>query len=221
MTTEELKAALTEVIQDSGLILQVRQTGSQLVIMMNCPHQNVDARFQDTAAKLLETLIALDLPKITSAKFYGRYAGNPKPTWQQAQPLAAPLSSANSTQIKEESPMAVKTFVNKKNQAPSDSPPALNNVPSLLTSNLAVPILLAGILGVQILTGLAAMVSQPQADPVQWEYKVEAVPDLSFTEAMNRYGAEGWDLVTARRARDPVTDEFSYECIFKRVAQDD
>ena len=50
---------------------------------------------------------------------------------------------------------------------------------------------------------------------VEWEYKIEAVPDLIFTQSMDMYGKEGWELVTARRAVDDGTA--SYECIFKRV----
>jgi hypothetical protein len=34
---------------------------------------------------------------------------------------------------------------------------------------------------------------------------------------MNELGEEGWELVFARRAQDSITDEFSYECIFKRA----
>ncbi len=49
----------------------------------------------------------------------------------------------------------------------------------------------------------------------KWEYKVESVPDTSFATTMNKLGAEGWEVVFARRARNSL-DEFSYEMIFKR-----
>ena len=110
--------------------------------------------------------------------------------------------------------MAVKTLVTKK-QGTSSPQNILKNLPELQVSGLLVPALLAGILGVQLLTGLATLFSKPA--PVQWEYRVEAVPDITFTETMDLYGSDGWELVTARRAQDSVTDEFSYECIFKRL----
>ena len=48
----------------------------------------------------------------------------------------------------------------------------------------------------------------------KWEYKVETPMDAFFTTSMNNYGDDGWELVTARRAKGAL-DEFGYECIFK------
>jgi hypothetical protein len=86
-----------------------------------------------------------------------------------------------------------------------------------------VPALLAGILLVQVSTVIVGLWSTPDVSiaPVTWEYKIESVPDLLFTETMDSYGTGGWELVIARRAQNPITDDFSYECIFKRVAQVD
>lgn len=50
----------------------------------------------------------------------------------------------------------------------------------------------------------------------QWEYLIEAVPDILFEDTMDTYGRDGWELVFARRARSTLTDSFSYEVIFKR-----
>jgi len=55
----------------------------------------------------------------------------------------------------------------------------------------------------------------------KWEYKIEAVNDLTFNTDINKLGAEGWELVFARRASSGPADatakpEFSYEMIFKR-----
>jgi len=55
----------------------------------------------------------------------------------------------------------------------------------------------------------------------KWEYKIEAVNDLTFTTDINKLGADGWELVVARRASAGPVDtdakpEFSYEMIFKR-----
>ena len=49
---------------------------------------------------------------------------------------------------------------------------------------------------------------------IEWEYKVEAVPDVSFDTSMNKLGSEQWELVFARRAQSD--GEFAYEMIFKR-----
>ncbi len=52
----------------------------------------------------------------------------------------------------------------------------------------------------------------------KWEYYVGAVPDRAFIPAMDALGADGWELVTARRAstEDPSGREFRYEVIMKR-----
>ena len=51
-----------------------------------------------------------------------------------------------------------------------------------------------------------------------WEYMIEAIPDGSFEESINKLGAQGWELVSARRATSSVGEntEYSYEMIFKR-----
>lgn len=52
----------------------------------------------------------------------------------------------------------------------------------------------------------------------KWEYKVEAPSDYGLTEKLNRLGAQGWEVVSARRASDgsSYSPTFSYEIIFKR-----
>jgi hypothetical protein len=54
-----------------------------------------------------------------------------------------------------------------------------------------------------------------------WEYRIEAVPDTGFQDAINKLGANGWDLVFARRASDGNTNNptMNYEMIFKRPVQ--
>lgn len=52
----------------------------------------------------------------------------------------------------------------------------------------------------------------------KWEYKIEAVPDLSFESSMTTLGDDGWELISARRASsgEGKSAVFSYEIIFKR-----
>jgi len=53
-----------------------------------------------------------------------------------------------------------------------------------------------------------------QSSNPRWEYRIETPNDIGFTTRMNTWGAEGWELVTARRASS--LGDFSYEVILKR-----
>lgn len=72
-----------------------------------------------------------------------------------------------------------------------------------------------------ILIGLVVWNSfNPVAKQLKWEYKIESVPDLRFTESINKIGNDGWELVFARRASSGEghrDTQFSYEMIFKRA----
>ena len=52
----------------------------------------------------------------------------------------------------------------------------------------------------------------------KWEYRIFAIPDLSFDTQINALGSDGWELVFARRASDgsETRPTMSYEVIFKR-----
>jgi hypothetical protein len=50
----------------------------------------------------------------------------------------------------------------------------------------------------------------------KWEYKIDAPPDTNFPEHMNHWGAEGWEMVSARRATNESGYQSSYEVILKR-----
>ena len=85
----------------------------------------------------------------------------------------------------------------------------------------AVAVILA--VGLTLVVGLLALPffypTQTQDSPRQrWESRIESVPDLLFTDAMNTQGEDGWELIFARRARDSVTDSFSYEVILQTPA---
>jgi hypothetical protein len=58
-----------------------------------------------------------------------------------------------------------------------------------------------------------------------WEYVIESPPDSNFQQAIDHFGANGWDLVAARRATHEIKPLFpwndarteaAYEIIFKR-----
>ena len=53
-------------------------------------------------------------------------------------------------------------------------------------------------------------------DRPQWEYTIESPDDLFIEDELERLGAQGWELVFARRATSDITDGVSYEMIFKR-----
>lgn len=61
--------------------------------------------------------------------------------------------------------------------------------------------------------------SKAVSDP-RWEYMILSVPDEMFTQQLDRLGANGWEMVFARRASDGNTTHstMSYEMIFKRHA---
>ena len=69
------------------------------------------------------------------------------------------------------------------------------------------------------LTVIIALLALPLFLPTKWEYRIEAVPDMEFAEEMNAYGEQGWEVVFARRASNRITDDFSYEIIFKRATR--
>lgn len=50
----------------------------------------------------------------------------------------------------------------------------------------------------------------------KYEYQTVSPSDLTFTDEMNRLGAEGWKTESCRRASERATDIFGYECIMSR-----
>ena len=59
---------------------------------------------------------------------------------------------------------------------------------------------------------------EPPAKVQVFDYKIVGVHDLDFDKEMAALGADGWDLVFARRATSGGSfDTPMYECIFKHV----
>ena len=71
-------------------------------------------------------------------------------------------------------------------------------------------LLLLGLLVVEVFS-----LVQPPPQPKQWEYRVEAPSDYRFSEEMNEWGEEGWELASARRATSSTGA--SYEVVLKRA----
>ena len=65
------------------------------------------------------------------------------------------------------------------------------------------------------LTAMAVLMMHATWSTPKWEYAVEVPPDIGFSRQMNRWGEEGWELVSARRASG-AGRTFSYEVIMKR-----
>ena len=76
--------------------------------------------------------------------------------------------------------------------------------------------LLIAILLVLVASAVLSQVRSAQA----WEYRIESPSDEEFAKSINAFGAEGWELVFARRATsgEGATSKASYEMIFKRPA---
>ena len=65
-----------------------------------------------------------------------------------------------------------------------------------------------------VIAGIIICCMADLAGAVDWVYKVEFVRDAAFSTRVNKIGADGWELVFARRATDD--DEYGYEMIFKK-----
>jgi hypothetical protein len=49
----------------------------------------------------------------------------------------------------------------------------------------------------------------------RWVYRVVAPPDAAFEEQLNKYGADGWEIVSVRRGAEPGKP-VAYEVVLKR-----
>jgi len=65
-----------------------------------------------------------------------------------------------------------------------------------------------------LMTVLFLVGCKSNSEPIQWEYKIEFIKDISFSTQINSIGEKSWELVFARRAKGDV--DSGYEVIFKR-----
>ncbi|HEY4259440.1 MAG TPA: hypothetical protein VGM98_04745 [Schlesneria sp.] len=66
-----------------------------------------------------------------------------------------------------------------------------------------------------IIVAAAGFIPKPQGT-TKWEYRIESPSDFETTSSFNSYGQDGWEIVSARRAIDSITNKANYEIIMKR-----
>lgn len=87
--------------------------------------------------------------------------------------------------------------------------------------NVVIALLLLLVIAAGLLTAKAYQPPPPPPPPppiTKWEYKIGSQPDATLEATMKKLGAEGWELVFARRAVSSfgVDSKGRYEMIFRR-----
>jgi hypothetical protein len=76
--------------------------------------------------------------------------------------------------------------------------------------------LIAGLLGLLVIV-FASQIFLNRQLPETWQYMIAAPKDTEMQAVVDRLGADGWELILARRASDGATQAtMSYEMIFKK-----
>ena len=73
----------------------------------------------------------------------------------------------------------------------------------------------AQLLLLTVLVALVAYSQFKQPRRATFEYDVVSIPDAAWKTQGSDLGADGWDMVSCRRASDEA-NKFGYECIVKR-----
>lgn len=205
-SVQEVQSILSSCLANKNLALQVNQTGNQLSVMINRSVNQSAIDYESVAETLMAKLRSLNLPNVNTVKLYGRAANTKQVEWQTSHPL-----------ITETAKPSVSSFSNgNASIAISQKPKSKFQGYLEQFSQYANVISAASLLGLLVLLGFNTFAGQ-KTQAVVHEYKIASVPDLTFTETMNVQGSEGWELVFARRAKESSSDDFTYECIFKRV----
>ena len=66
-----------------------------------------------------------------------------------------------------------------------------------------------------VLLSTLDLLGKPFGASQDWEYRIVSPDDRNFIVEMNKFGHDGWELVSARRASDSSGD-MAYEMIMKR-----
>ncbi len=202
-------------LQSKGITTKTTFTQGCLTIIAESEDIPEQKFLVDFLRKGITNLMAEGIQRVI---VQGRITGKTAPAWRESFELRAAVTanhqqpaSINNSSIGSPS-ASVKSKLNILKSG------KLTSILSFAkgTKELANTGLLLGILLILITNLFAANKSQPTL----WEYKVEAIPDSVFEQAMHRMGSEGWEITSARRA---VSDEGSsskglYEVIFKRPA---
>jgi hypothetical protein len=198
LSLSHIKRALEQTLSEYPVTLQVSKTASQLVITIDCPDTETSPELDYSALsdRMMAILLTLDLPDIQHVKFYGRKQSG-KPEWQLLRAIAPQKSIT----------MPIPAIGSLPNLSSNDWLTKFHAVKDLLTVGA-----LAGILA--LLSANTIYGQKPK--PVLWEYRIDSIDDRTFTSTINGLGAERWELVFARRAKDSESDRYGYECIFRR-----
>lgn len=121
--------------------------------------------------------------------------------------------------------LAIRTELKKLNQKAIDIERSTKNTnrdkllkskPLLIISSLLALNIISSLLQSFITNNALNYAKQEINKPMTFQHKVVSPSDTSFSDAMNNEGSAGWQAVNCRRAKDSITDEFSYECIMIR-----
>lgn len=84
--------------------------------------------------------------------------------------------------------------------------------------NVVIALLLLLVIAAGLLTAKAYQPPAPPPPITKWEYRIGSEPDTTLEAAISKLGAEGWELVFARRAVDSfdASAKGRYEMIFRR-----
>lgn len=207
MSLQEIQTKLNAIAQSANLGLQVNQAGKQLTVVLNRPPSNTDVDYPQVAQEMMLVLQDIRPDGMTGVKFYGREKGGKQAEWQESHTLND--TALNTTNGKS---LTSKSFSQPVKSIQSTSANSFFEKFKLVQGTVGTLALL-GILSILLINSFSGQ----KVQTVSYEYRIESIPDLMFEESMDELGEEGWELVFARRAQDSITDEFSYECIFKKV----
>ncbi|WP_416667859.1 type IV pilin-like G/H family protein [Egbenema bharatensis] len=201
-----IAALMNKTLQPKGITVTATTAGECLTIV-------AEAKTKPDQSTLVECirqgLNSLNPKSIQRVVVQGKAAGQSHSSWRESFTLS-PSSSSGTNGTNGSSRSTLTTLIQPKQAG--KVLPLLNQFTQI--RDIANTTLLAGI----FLFLVVGAWSANRPNPGVWEYKVEGVEDLSFDYKMQQLGAEGWEVISARRA---VSGEGSssrglYEVIVRR-----